>query len=424
VRKIWAVVRREFLERVRNKWFIISTVLGPVFMIAVIVLPPLLSTRGGRPADIALVDEGAGTLAERLTTQLRRGGRFTVTVVRPEAAARQAVLDSLTAAVQRQQLDGYLAVGAATLEAGSVEYRGRNVASIRDMAVLETAVRQAVLVERLQRRGVDPALVQEAQSRIAVRTLRITKRGATGETGEATFLLAYIIGFVLYTAIVLYGVGVMRSVIEEKQTRIIEVLVSSMKPFQLLSGKVVGVAGVGLLQLSIWALAATAMIRFRAQLFGLLGVPAAEVAQVQLPSVGAAVVAATIGYFLLGYLLYSALFAVVGASVNTDSEAQQAQTPVIMLLVVSLLMFLPVLNEPGGRLALVTSVIPFSAPIIMPVRVAASEVPLGQVALSLVSMAVATLLVVWVSARIYRVGILMYGKRPGLRELLRWVRQS
>lgn len=424
MRKIWAVVRREFVERVRTKWFLISTILGPVFMIGVTVLPPLLSEKGGRAANIVLVDEGAASLAQRLSTQLRRGGRFIVTVVTATGEGREGLADSLTRAVQAQELDGFFAITPSTLEAGSIEYRGRNVASIRDMASLENAVRQAVLVERLQRRGIDPALVQEAQSRIDVRTLRITKRGATGETGEATFFLAYIIGFVLYTAIVLYGVNVMRSVIEEKQTRIIEVLVSSMKPFQLLSGKVVGVAGVGLLQLSIWAGAAWAMIRYREKLFGLFGVPAAEVAKVQLPQVGLAVMAATIGYFLLGYLLYSSLFAVVGASVNTDTEAQQAQTPVIMLLVFSILMFVPVLNEPSGKLAFITSVVPFSAPIIMPVRVAASEVPTNEVLLSLLSMGVSTLFVVWVSARIYRVGILMYGKRPGLKELFRWARQS
>jgi ABC-2 type transport system permease protein len=329
----------------------------------------------------------------------------------------------LTAEVQAHRLDGFLAVSGATLEAGIVEYRGRNVASIRDMALLEDGVRQALLVERLTRRGIDPALVQEAQARIDFRTSRVTRRGATGETGAATFALAYVVGFVLYMAIILYSVNVMRSVLEEKQTRIVEVLVSSMRPFQLMLGKVIGVGSVGLLQFGIWAAAAYAMIHYRGALFSLFGASAAA-GRVQFPAVGAAMLLVSIGYFLFGYLLYSAMFAVVGASVNTDSEAQQAQLPVMMLLIASIIMFPAILNEPGGRLSVSMSLIPFSAPIIMPIRFAAAEVPARELAASFAILAATTVAVVWLSARIYRVGILMYGKRPNLRELVRWVRQS
>lgn len=423
MRKAWAVIRREFLERVRTKWFLISTILGPVFMIALIVLPSLLAARSGRASDVVVLDEGSGALADRLATQLGRGNRFRARVVPTTAGRRAAAVDSLTAEVQARRLDGFLAVSGATLEAGIVEYRGRNVASIRDMALLEDGVRQALLVERLTRRGIDPALVQEAQARIDLRTSRVTRRGATGETGAATFALAYVVGFVLYMAIILYSVNVMRSVLEEKQTRIVEVLVSSMRPFQLMLGKVIGVGSVGLLQFGIWAAAAYAMFHYRGALFSLFGASAAA-GRVQFPAVGAAMLLISIGYFLFGYLLYSAMFAVVGASVNTDSEAQQAQLPVMMLLIASIIMFPAILNEPGGRLSVSMSLIPFSAPIIMPIRFAAAEVPARELAASFAILAATTVVVVWLSARIYRVGILMYGKRPNLRELVRWARQS
>ena len=265
--KIWAVVRREFLERVRTKWFIISTVLGPVFMIGITVLPAVLASSGGGPRAVAVVDEGSGGFAARLVTQLGTGNRFTATRVSAEGPRAGEILDSLTRTVQAKTLDGFLIVGPSAVESGIVEYRGRNVSSLRDMALLEGVLRQVVVVERLTRRGIDPAVVQEAQERIDFRTSRITKRGATAETGEATFFLAYFVGFVLYMAIFLYSVNVMRSVIDEKQTRIIEVLVSSLKPFQLLFGKVIGVGGVGLFQFSIWGATAALLFRYRQAVF-------------------------------------------------------------------------------------------------------------------------------------------------------------
>lgn len=422
--KVWAVIRREFLERVRSKWFLFSTILGPIFMIAITVLPAVLAGGTGGARHIALLDDESGELGGRLVTQLETDNRFRVDRVEVSAGRQAAVLDSLTQEVQAKAIDGFLVVSGATLESGKLEYRGRNVSSIRDMALLGAGVRQAVMVERLTRRGVDPGVVQESQSHISLNTLRISKRGATGETGQATFVLAYIVGFVMYMAIFLYSVNVMRSVLEEKQTRIIEVLVSSLRPFQLMLGKVAGVGAVGLLQMTVWGAAAAAVIRYRTAIFGLFNVPPAVSAGIQLPAIGGGMVALVLAYFLLGYLLYSAMFAVVGAIVNTDSEAQQAQMPVVMLLVAGIIMFPAVLNEPAGTVAMVMGLVPFFSPIIMPIRYAASDVPVGEVLTSVGLLAGTVIAVVWISARIYRVGILMYGKRPGIRELGRWAGRS
>jgi ABC-2 type transport system permease protein len=424
VNKVWAVVRREFVERVRSKWFLISTILGPIFMIVVTVLPAVLAGAGGGGRHIGLLDEGSGRLADRLVTQLETGGQFRVDRVSTSENGAAAAMTELTERVQAKAIEGFLVVTGATLESGKLEYRGQNVSSIRDMALLQAAARQAVMMERLTERGVDPGVVQESQAHIAVSTLRISKRGTTGETGEATFFLAYIIGFVMYMAIFLYSVNVMRSVLEEKQTRIIEVLVSSLRPFQLLLGKVVGVGGVGLLQMGVWGLAAAAMIRYRAAVFALFKVPAQAAAAIQLPAIAGGIVALVLVYFLLGYLLYSAMFAVVGAIVSSDTEAQQAQMPVVMLLIPGILVFPAVLNDPAGSLSHVMGLVPFWSPIIMPIRFAASDVPPAELAASLAILAVTVVAVVWVAARIYRVGILMYGKRPGIAELIRWARQS
>lgn len=424
MRKVWAVIRREFIERVRTRWFIISTILGPVFMIAISVLPALLTAKTGKVNEIVVVDEGAGPLLERLNAQLERSGRFRMARLASDPDRREAVTDSLTREVQAQNVDGFLTISAATVESGLAEYRGRNVSSLRDMEILSRSLRQAVLVERLTRRGVDPAVVQEAQSGIDLRTLRISRRGATGESGQATFFLGYFVGLILYMVILLYGVNVMRSVIEEKQNRIIEVLVSSLKPFQLMMGKVIGVGAVGIFQFLIWSLTAYVMIHYRAAILGVFKVSPEAVASVQLPAVGGLLLAVAGAYFLLGYMLYSAMFAMVGSTCNTESEAQQAQQPVMMILVGALMLLFPVLNDPGGQLGVVASMIPFSSPIIMPIRVAASDVPPAELAMSLAIGFISVALVVWVAGRVYRIGILMYGKRPSLKELWRWAKQS
>jgi ABC-2 type transport system permease protein len=424
MRKVWAVIRREFVERVRSKWFLISTILFPVFMIGVTVLPSVLATQAGRLNHIVLVDEGAGAFAERLRTQLDGSGRFAVHLLETGTDRDAAVQDSLTGAIRSEAIDGFLTVSPATVESGQAEYRGRNVSSLRDMGVMESVLRRSVITERLTRQGVDPGVVQEAQRGIDLRTLRVTKRGATGESGTVTFFLGYGVALILYMIIMIYGINVMRSVLEEKQTRIIEVLVSSLRPFQLMLGKVIGVGGVGLFQFGIWAATGYLMVHFRTQILGAFHVPADQVSAVALPVLGTTLLATIAAYFVLGYLLYAALFAVVGASVTADSEAQQAQQPVMMLLVFSLIVSFAALSDPGGQLAVATSLIPLSSPIIMPVRVATSDVPAAQLALSLAIAVATVLVVVWLSARVYRVGILMYGKRPSLRELARWVKQT
>ncbi len=422
--KVWAVIRREFVERVRSKWFLISTVLGPLFMIAVTVLPGVLVSRAGKVNDIVLVSDAAGTFAQRLDAQLARSRRFTVQQLVVPAGRLKAVLDSLSDAVRAETLDGFLTVTSATVESGVAEYRGRNVSSLGDMQILRAALQQSVVTERLSLRGVDPAVVQEAQQGVDLKTQRITKHGATGESGMVTFFLGYGVGIVLYMIIALYGVSVTRSVLEEKQTRIIEVLVSSLRPFQLMLGKVVGVGAVGLFQFGIWGATGWAVVHYRVQLLGAFHVSADQVNAFPLPTIGATLLAVVAAYFLLGFLLYSAMFAVVGATVTADSEAQQAQQPVMMLLLFSLLVSFAAITDPGGQLAVATSLIPFSSPIIMPVRVATSDVPASQLALSLAISAASSVLVVWLSARVYRIGILMYGKRPNIKELWRWARQS
>ena len=417
MRKVWAVIRREFVERVRSKWFWISALLGPVFFGAMIVVPVLFAGAGGTRR-IAVVDGTTGAFGERVAAGLRHGKIFRATRV-PAGAG---VVDSLTQLVGAKQLDGFLILTDAVVETGTAEYRASNVSSFRDVAELQDVLARLAMAARLERQGVDPALVGRAQLRISLETKKISGSTTTGESAAQSFALAYVMGVVLFLVITIYGVNVMGSVVEEKTTRIVEVLVSSLRPFQLMMGKVLGVGAVSLFQFVLWGLGAKLLLSQRRALLADLG-GVEEARQVfQMPHLTAATLGVFLSYFLGGFFLYSAMYAAVGAMSSNEQEARQAQQPVMFLLLVAYVSMFGLTNNPESTYAVTLSLIPFTAPIAMPVRWAASTVPAGELGASLGLLAAGIVAVTWMAARIYRVGILMTGKRPNMRELVRWVR--
>lgn len=419
--KILVVVRREFLTKVRSKWFVISTVLGPLLMGAAVILPALLLTRSTGERKVVVVDLTAGPLGERVSQQLDESERLQVQRLRVEAGRMQEVSDSLAREVGAKTIAGYLIVTDSTAETGKVEYRGSNVSSQVDMATMRRTIQAAVLTERLERVGVDPALVREAQISIDLQTVNIRGGEVTEQSGEATFALAYAMWFILYFALLVYGVQVAGAVVEEKSSRVIEVLISSLRPFQLLAGKVLGVAGVGLFQLAIWAFAARLLLDQQQAVMSLVNASAPS-GGLGLPHVPFDMIAVLLVFFVLGFVLYATMFAAVGAMSNSEAEARQAQQPVVILIVIPSILAFGALNDTDGTLARVLSLVPFSSPIAMPMRWGVSAVPLWELGLSIGLLVVGSALVTWIAARIYRVGILMYGKRPGLKEIARWVR--
>ncbi len=417
MRKVWAVIRREFVERVRSKWFWVSALLGPVFFGAMIVVPVLFAGAGGTRR-IAVVDGTTGAFGARVVAGLRHGKIFRATRV----PAGSGVVDSLTQLVGAKQLDGFLIVTDAVVETGTAEYRASNVSSFRDVAELQDVLARLAVAARLERQGVDPTLVGRAQLRISLETKKISGSKTTGESAAQSFALAYVMGVVLFLVITIYGVNVMSSVVEEKTTRIVEVLVSSLRPFQLMIGKVLGVGAVSLFQFVLWGLGAKLLLsQRRALLAGLSG--AEEARQVfQMPHLSAATLGVFLSYFLGGFFLYSAMYAAVGAMSSNEQEARQAQQPVMFLLLIAYVSMFGLTNNPESTYAVTLSLIPFTAPIAMPVRWAASTVPVDELAGSLGLLLMGIVGVTWVAARIYRVGILMTGKRPSVKELVRWVR--
>jgi ABC-2 type transport system permease protein len=428
--KLWVVVQREYLERVRSKWFVIVTLFGPLFFAGIMVVPGWLSIRGMRDArvtNVRIVDAtGAGLgqrVAEKLVPPQLQGGNVPtarVHVVAPGALA--ALEDSLVAAVMGRELTGYLVLDTATMTGGRARYAGRNAGSVGEVEAVETAVRSALLASRIEAAGIDEATA-DALTKLRVRLAaeRITDTGKGG-SGLAGAIFGFGVAFLLYISIIFYGQAILRGVMEEKTTRVAEVIVSSVSPDILLAGKVIGVGAVGLTQQLVWVLSGIALWTQRAKLFAAMGI--GNLPSIPFPTIEPMVLVALILFFVLGYTFYASLFAAVGAMVGSQEEAQQAAQPVIMLLVFSIIFVQPVMTNPTGRLAEVVSWLPFSAPIIMPMRMTATEVAPLEIAAVLLGLVAACVTAIWLSARIYRIGLLMYGKRPNLKELLRWVRSA
>lgn len=429
--KLWVVIKREYLERVRSKWFIVVTLLGPVFFGAIMILPGYLSIRGIREArvsNVRIVDATGAGLGARIAEKLvpaslqatEAGARAQVDVV--QMSELPALEETLVAAVMARDLVGYLIVDTATMASGRARYAGRNAGSVGEVEAVETAVRAALLSSRIESAGIDATTAESlTQLRVRLQSERITDTGKGG-SGLAGAIFGFAIAFLLYISIILYGQAILRGVMEEKTTRVAEVVMSSVSPDILLAGKVIGVGAVGLTQQLTWVASGVLFWTQRARIFSLLGFP--SMPAISFPTIEPMVLVALLLFFVLGYTFYASLFAAVGAMVGSQEEAQQAAQPVIMLLVFSVIFVQPVMTNPTGRLAEVMSWLPFSSPIIMPMRMTATQVSGLEISAVLLGLVLACFASVWVSARIYRVGLLMYGKRPSIRELAKWVARS
>lgn len=429
----WLVVaRREFVERVRTWWFVIVTLLGPIGMAGIIVVPAWLSVESAKkgvhiqvidatqridqdvldvaialtkthyelellplaPADLSAMAEHGGALPEHLEKQLRKR-----------------ILD--------REIDGFLVIPADAFDGGTAMYNGVNATSQIVKARLFEVLYRAVLSIRVKDLDIDPDVVKKLLQAVSVETKQDTGEGEV-TSGQSTFIIGYTVMFILYMAILLYAVNVLRSVVQEKTSRVVEILVSAVKPRALMLGKILGVGSVGLFQLSIWATIALLLIRYRAQVLGLFGVSGAGSFDIPSLTVGAVILVLT--YFLLGYFFYSALYAAIGAMVNSEQEAQQAQTPVVILLIIPVVCVQLVANDPRGHIADVLTMIPFSSPVLMPMRYLLGGASTLDLVFSLFILLLSMYVAVFLASRIYRVGILMYGKRPSLREVARWIR--
>lgn len=434
--KIFAIIRREFIARVRTRTFLITTLLLPVFMVGVSVIPALMMRGGDRTTLVAIVDgttNGFGAsvqsalASETLSSKPDAARRYDVR--RVSATERiDAVRDSLVGltglnrAQHPETLDGVLVLADSVLQTGNAEYLGTNTSGLESMGFLEASLSKVLRQARLAKSGVDPAVLKDALRGADLKTTKVSGGKATGESGTASFVIGYFMAFILYFSVVLYGQQTMMSVIEEKTSRIMEVLASSVRPFQMLLGKVLGVGSVGLLQMAIWGATVLVVTSQRGRIAGLVGVSPDAMQQLPVPSMPPGLLAVFLVYFVLGFLLYGALYAAIGSMCNSTQDAQQYVAVLTPLLMISFFAAFAIFKDPTGGIGVPMSIIPFFSQLAMPVRWSLAAVPPGQLVLSL-SLGLLTLLgVTWIAARIYRTGILMYGKKPSFAEVFRWLR--
>ena len=432
--KFFAVFKREYLERVRTRAFIVFSIFGPLLFGGILIVPAYISAKSLQNARIARLQiiDGSGTglgnevrsviIAPKADTTAAKADSATITVADVTPSAIAQAESTATRRVMRNELSGYLVLDSATVAGKVARYAGRNAAAVGEISTLQTAIRQTVLHHRLESEGLNPAKIAALTDvRLQMPTERISDKGRGG-SGTASTILGFVLAFLLYMSLILYGQNTLRSVIEEKTTRVAEVIVASVKTDVLLAGKVLAVSAVGLTQQLFWAASALVMYNARTTIFAKFGLTSPQ--SVSLPHVSLGMGVAFSLFFLLGFVFYSSLFAAAGATVSSDQEAQQAAQPIMMLLIASIIFLNPILVAPASTLAKVLSWLPFSAPIVMPLRMSVLPLDPLEIVLVLVGLAVASGAAIWLASRIYRVGLLMYGKRPSFRELGRWIAQA
>lgn len=428
--KLLAVVRREFTARVRTKMFLITTILGPALMAALMLGPALFLSKQTSGRHIVILDRGENDLGRMVETALRSKFPDHYDLeVRQDRSGGSDILDTLITRIDAtgnsgSSVDGVVVLDPDLLEADEVSYFGSNVSSMRDMSDLRRGLHDALVAERLTRLGVNLSLVQQASRPFTLTTERVTDGQLTGESGEASFVLAYAMAFLLYMALLLYGVQVMSAVVEEKTNRINEVLVSSLRPFELMFGKVIGVGSAGLLQLGLWVGTAMVLTTFRVEIAELVGADPSALMAIPIPTVSPALSGVFLLFFLLGFFLYSSAYAGVGAMCNSLQETQQASLPVTLTVVVGFFVVFNVLGDPSGSMGRIFSLIPLFSPLVVPVRYSLDPLPASELILSVLTTVVGVVIISWLAGRIYRVGILAHGKRPRLKEVMNWVRSG
>ena len=445
MRKLLAIIKREYVQRVRAKMFIVSTVLLPLVMSLFAIVPAIiLNIDAGGPLRVAVVDqtgkmfaplkaaftnEEAEEAAQQPTpepqaaTPSRRGlprmaaRQFELTEVKTEGRSAEDVRAGLDQQLLARQIDGYVILPPDFISTGEAKFFNNNPGDMLSRGILHSTLTRAVREQRLAQAHVPPETTKDLFKQVDLDAVKVSAAGEERDSG-ASFVLVFGVGFIMYLAILMYGQVILGAVIEEKETRIAEILFSSIKPFTLMMGKLVGVSLVALTQLCIWATAFSVFAFYGVNLLLSRGVPAT------IPKIPFSHYIYFALFFLLGYFIYATIYALVGSMVTTAQEGGQLAMPIILILVVSFYLFLPVSRSPDSQFSFWVSMLPFSAPVAMLVRIVTQTPPFWQIALSLVIGFSTVLLIMWFASRVYRVGMLMYGKRASLPEAWRWVRQA
>ncbi len=421
--------------RVRSPIFWFSTFALPIFVLALAVLPALLAEKLKSAQRLAVLDpDGLGVL-ELLDRELQASPAMTpaphepIVGQPPRQATRielvrfddqgpsEELAQHFNRRVKTREIDAWIQVDRRVLEGQPVRYHAESVANILTQEELSEALTRVVTRLRLTHAGLPVEEVLPLVRPVSLETVRITEEGTKKETAVLGFFLAYLLFFLLFMMVTLYGAQVLNGVLEEKTSRIVEVLLAAVHPFELLGGKLAGIGLVAFTQLGVWL---TTLLVISSPGWLAAWVTFAD----ELPEFSPLLAFHFLLHFLIGFALYAALYAAVGAATNNLQEAQQLSGVLVPFSVVPVVLLLPILNDPDSTLSVVLSLIPPFTPLLMLLRIAVKMPPLWQLVAGYALSIGFVGWVIWLSARIYRVGILMYGKRPTLLELWRWVRAS
>ena len=434
------VAKREYLQRAKTKAFWIATLILPLFVAGISIVPALLLSKTKSSQRIVVVDE-TGRVGNSLVARMNahesekpreedeksgsrrnrnQAGNVTFQAeTEPLAADRKAQRADLDRRVMDKSLDAWVWIGPGVFTDTPVEYHARSVSNVFTQEALRDELSSVVRQERFREAGIDPARVDELSRSVHLAPQRVSATGSRAEGSLGAAALAMVLFFMLYVAILMWGQQVMQGVLEEKGSRVIEVVISCVTPFELMLGKLVGICLLGLTQLAIWL---GTMLVVTAP--GLAASLAVLPKGVVLPTLSPVMLINFVLLFILGFLAYATLYAGIGASFNNLQEAQQAASIAMVFVIIPVTVMYPVINDPNSTMATVLSLIPMFTPLLMPLRIAVDMPPAWQLALAYALTIGFVLGMIWICARIYRVGILMYGKKPTFAEIWKWTRYA
>ena len=426
-KKTFAIVRREYIERVRTKSFWVATLLIPFLFLAYIAFQISSSRKTGGERTIVVVDQ-TGTLYAPLEKELAAteaeqkakgsGNKGPHWNLKPAAAGAdlEATKEGLRKQVLAKEISGYLVLEPQKVKNDEVEYYSTTVSDFIALNQLERSLNRVRMREKMQDRGLPTDLAGELEKRVDFKAFKVTEKGTSEEKG-AGIIAAIIFMVLMYTTFFVYGGQVMRGVIEEKSSRIVEIIIASVRPTELMLGKIIGIGLVGLTQYLVWSILAMNL-----SLPGIATVLSSS--DMGVPRIPVAMLGYFILFFVLGYFVYASVYTTIAAPFNSEQEATQFMMIPIVLILAGFMVYPAVMNNPNGNVALFFSLFPFTSSLVMFLRTAVSEPPAWQVLLSIFLLIATTVGLAWFAGRVYRVGILMYGKKPTIPEILRWVRYT
>ncbi len=438
LRNTWLVIKREYLERVRQRSFIVLTLLLPAIMIGAFVIPAKLSRMKSstmkRLVVVTSTPQFGGIVRQQLLAASKPDDETVAAnkendkdkddnfddkpgrdyAIEVDANATEAERTALRNRVNAGDIDGFLWLSDDAVAARKVTYYGRGSGGFLEKSWLSEQLDRSILLRELEQRGVGSAQVDQLLKPVTLETMRVEGGKETKANDKGMFFAIFAMVMLLYTAVIFYGVSVMRAVLEEKNSRVMEVLLSSATSTELMAGKLIGVGAVGLTQIAIWIVMAA--------VYALPALAAsASTGEIRIAPLTLAAFAL---FFLLGYMLFSSVYAAIGAVITSEQEGQQLQFIIVLPLIISVFMMGPVMRAPDAPVAVWSSMVPFFSPVLMYLRIAVQPPPIWQIALSLVLLVGTIAGILVLCSRIYRIGILMYGKRPTLPEIVKWLKYA